>query len=271
MIIIRLGESVYNNCPVYFTPNQPIIFEPEVFVDISKDRIPEILDYYMISNYGRIWHKYKGKFLVSNVDTKGYLFKPLATIHGNQNFRLHRLVGLHFLYFPGCEKLYINHIDGVKTNNYVRNLEWVTPQENSIHAIETGLVDFHKYSNETVTKICEMLQAGDKTFNVISLELNVPYVLVQAINQKRVYRHISDNYVFPQRKVNTNFSEDQVRAICQYIADHPKPLLQTLKDYYREILFNVLKIKDPSRPIIRTVEKIYNKTTYSYISKDYTF
>lgn len=270
MIIIRLGQSVYNNCPVYFTP-QPMIFEPEVFVNISKERIPEILEYYMISNYGRIWHKYKNKFLVSNTDSKGYLFKPLATIHGNKNFRLYRLVGLHFMYFPGCEDLYINHIDGVKTNNYIRNLEWVTPQENTIHAITTGLINYHKYSDEIVTKICEMIQSGDKTFNAISLELNVPYVLVQAINQKRVYRYISDNYEFPQRKVNTNFSEDQVRAICKYISEHPKPLVQSLIDYYREILAEVLDIKDPSKPIIRTVEKIYNKTTYSYISKDYSF
>ncbi len=256
--------------PVYFTPVEEY-YVPEIFVDITSDKVPGILDYYMISNYGRIWHKHKAKILSTNLDSKGYPFKPLATINGNQNFRIHRLVGLFFLYFPGCENYVINHIDGIKTNNYFKNLEWVTQSDNVVHAYNLGLNKAGKYNKIIVIKICEMLQAGDKTFEQISNELGVSYQLIQAINQKRVYRYISDNYVFPQRKVNTNFSEDQVRAICQYIVDHPKPLLQTLIAYYREILFNVLKIENPSKPIIRTVEKIYNKLSYSYISKDYAF
>lgn len=58
---------------------------------------------------------------------------------GTQNFLVHRLVAKYFIHeIP--KGMFVNHIDGNKLNNHVRNLEIVTPKENTLHAMKIGLM-----------------------------------------------------------------------------------------------------------------------------------
>lgn len=98
---------------------------------------------YQVSNFGRVKslkrkinHPYrsrnvKEKILKSTVDRNGYLHINLYK-NGNKKFAtIHRLVATTFL----NEEKYmeVNHIDGNKTNNNIKNLEWCTKSENIKH------------------------------------------------------------------------------------------------------------------------------------------
>ena len=54
----------------------------------------------------------------------------------------HRLKALAWIPHPGdVSKLDVNHIDGIKLNNELPNLEWLTRHGNCDHAYRTGLRD----------------------------------------------------------------------------------------------------------------------------------
>jgi len=51
---------------------------------------------------------------------------------------IHRLVALTYIPNP-LDKSTVNHKDGIKTNNHMSNLEWLTQAENQAHADKVGL------------------------------------------------------------------------------------------------------------------------------------
>ena len=55
-----------------------------------------------------------------------------------KNIFVHRLVASAFVENEN-QKDCINHKNGIKTDNYFENLEWVTKAENNRHAFRTGL------------------------------------------------------------------------------------------------------------------------------------
>lgn len=76
-----------------------------------------------------------GRVLKPSTDYKGYLRVRLYTPEGPRNVRVHRIVAEAFIPNPD-NKPQINHINGVKTDNSVKNLEWVTQSENQRHCFD---------------------------------------------------------------------------------------------------------------------------------------
>jgi len=102
-----------------------------------------------------------GKHLKQTIGKDGYYFIGLTKNKTQKRFSVARLVALAFIPNPE-NKPEVNHKNGIKTDNRVENLEWVTRQENDEHSRKLGLSKT-KLSRSLVIKIRSLYDAGGVT------------------------------------------------------------------------------------------------------------
>ena len=125
----------------------------------TKGKILEEFPNYRITSDGRIWSlnhkKYMKPFkniLKHRPNNQPYLRIALIDKNGKRRkIMVHRLVALAFIDNPE-KKPFINHISGNKFDNNIENLEWVTNQENQIHASKHNLI-YKKLTDKQVRQI----------------------------------------------------------------------------------------------------------------------
>lgn len=95
---------------------------------------------YLINEFGDMVstkvHNERFHLLKRQTYRQGYQYYSLS-VDGDRSFKVkvHRAVALTFI--PNPHKLpMVNHKNGIKSDNKVDNLEWVTPSENLRHAYE---------------------------------------------------------------------------------------------------------------------------------------
>lgn len=95
---------------------------------------------YEVSNWGRIrgvaqgQGRRPGRLLSPYTNRKGYLCVDLTKEKINKTCQVHRLVTATFL-GPCPLNKQVDHINGDKTNNTLKNLRYLTPRENNDAAI----------------------------------------------------------------------------------------------------------------------------------------
>ena len=98
---------------------------------------------YSISNQGRVRNDLTNNIIKARNSSNGYLRVGLRT--GKHKYEspvthsVHRLVAEHFIERTDLS-LEVNHINGIKHDNKVQNLEWVTAKYNIEHAIKNGFI-----------------------------------------------------------------------------------------------------------------------------------
>lgn len=111
--------------------------------------------------------------IFANLGKNGYLMIDLCKDKKIKKHLVHRLIAETFLENP-LNKEQVNHINGIKNDNRLVNLEWNTRSENQLHSIKIGLRSTQGKKNS-------------------QSKLNEQQVLL-IFNDKRIYKEIQKDY-----------------------------------------------------------------------------
>jgi len=123
--------------------------------DLSTDYWKPVKGYegkYIVSKNGTIKSLFKrnlNNIIPQRLDRAGYLTVRLSKENYDNTQYVHRIISEAFIDNPN-NKVEVNHINGIKTDNSIENLEWVTHAENMQHAYQTGLISTASISKKVI-------------------------------------------------------------------------------------------------------------------------
>lgn len=157
--------------------------------------IKDYEDTYKISDSGEVWSKdrlcvdskgrkrfRKGQKINPDVAPSGYYRITLAKSGKKKQVYLHRLLAIHFISNP-LNLPQVNHKDGNKLNCTISNLEWVSVQDNVIHAYQNGLINHvsgDKHPNYGKTGRNSKRAKKVMAINIITKETKIYGAIIEA-------------------------------------------------------------------------------------------
>lgn len=166
---------------------------------------------------------YRNGSEIGSLGINGYYMVRVYFYDGTSKLQpTHRWVAEAFIPNPD-KKGYVNHINGIKTDNRVENLEWTTNQENCTHAVESGLIPrgedrWNSNEESEVRRVCEMLQDGMRLCDIHKRLNHLSYEFIKHIYNKDSWSHVSDEYQFATKK-REYISSDTVEWICRKLEE----------------------------------------------------
>jgi hypothetical protein len=177
----------------------------------NKEIWKDIVGYesiYQVSNTGKVkslarkvknvngYSLIKGIILKNRVNKKGYASIDLSFKNNKKCCVVHRLVATAFI--PNSDnKPQVNHINGIKSDNRLENLEWTSPKENVKHAFDNGLRKkmigennpYSKLKNSQVIEIKKLIKDNIKITDIAKM-FSVSICAISDIKSKKNWNHL---------------------------------------------------------------------------------
>lgn len=162
---------------------------PEVWIDIKGYG-----GKYQVSSYGRIKSFYGKVNYLSPVSHHGYDKVTLCKNGSKKQLFVHRIVLASFIQ-ENPNSLQVNHKDGVKTNNYLYNLEYCDSKQNINHAYENKLIrNIGEFNHNSKLSNHQVLEIRSSSLNVseLSRKYFVSRKTIQNILSRKSWKHLKD-------------------------------------------------------------------------------
>ena len=147
---------------------------------------------YSVSTHGRVRNNKTMKFLTPR-NFKGYARVSLWFNKKGNDKRIHRLVLTAFRSNP-LNKTEINHKNGIRNDNRLCNLEWVTPKENSEHKYKFLKQPSAKGENNANSKLSEKnvldIRSSSEDTKTLAKKYNIARAYVYRVQHKETWSHI---------------------------------------------------------------------------------
>ena len=131
---------------------------------------------YAVTSCGKVWSYRSGRFLTPRKDKDGYYRVGLSVYGKVKNAPVHRLVAKAFIPNPE-NKREVNHKSEIKTENWLSNLEWVTPKENSNHGTRNERMALPRRKPVMCVETGEIFESVTEAANTIGAkEINISRV-----------------------------------------------------------------------------------------------
>lgn len=264
------------NCPrgtrLYDTSLTPAFYKipedttkDEEFRILTTDAAPDVLPYYAISNYGRLINIRSEKLMKPNYRPNGYEYYCLSaenSKYGQKKYNTHRMVMLTFKPRVDSNNLQVNHINGIKSDNYVdkmmedgsiqSNLEWCNPKYNIVHSRETGLNTGRDKLNKSDADNIRKLHDNGYSYNQIKLNYypNISTNSIANICKNTIYydpNYIPKSYLdsYKQNPANIHKLTDDDANRIRDLRNHGYSYQEIKDNFYTN--FSIATISDICR------------------------